>query len=129
IPSAMSRVAPVIPAETDVLCEGCGYTLNGLPDESNCPECGKPIHESIGRERRIRPAWERATTSPTILGGFVRTTAEVMFRPTHFYRTLATRLDPTPAALFARIHWIIAAFLFGLAAFNHLNWYVGTVLL
>src|SRR3954464_620053 len=27
----MSRIAPVVPAETDILCEGCGYTLNGLP--------------------------------------------------------------------------------------------------
>jgi hypothetical protein len=117
----MSRVAPVIPAEADLLCEGCGYTLNGLPDDSNCPECGKPIAESTGVGRREPPAWETATKAR--VGAFLTTSAHVMFRPEHFYRTLATRRETRRSMLFAMVHWIVAALLFGIAATVHAMWY------
>jgi len=118
----MSRVAATLPpAEHDLLCEGCGYTLNGLPDYSNCPECGKPIAESTGVGRREPPAWETAPR-PSI-GAFLATSAHVLFRPTHFYRTLATRRDIRRAASFATIHWIVDAILFGIAAAVHTVWY------
>ena len=55
----MTRVAPVVPAETDLLCERCGYVLNGLPADGRCPECGTPLDESVNY-RRHPPAWERA---------------------------------------------------------------------
>jgi hypothetical protein len=118
----MSRVAATIPpAEQDLLCEGCGYTLNGLPDQSNCPECGKPIAESTGVGRREPPAWELAQRSR--VGAFLTTSAHVLFRPTHFYRTLATRRDIRRARTFAAVHWIVAAALFGVAATVHTMWY------
>ena len=118
----MSRVAATLPpAEHDLLCEGCGYTLNGLPDYSNCPECGEPIAESTGVGRREPPAWETAPR-PSI-GAFLATSAHVLFRPTHFYRTLATRRDIRRAASFATIHWIFDAILFGIAAAVHTVWY------
>ena len=28
-------------------CAECGYNLHGLPPESRCPECGRPIAESV----------------------------------------------------------------------------------
>src|SRR5829696_5597434 len=87
IPSAVTRVAPVIPAENDLLCEGCGYTISGLPESSNCPECGKPIAESIGTQRRL-PAFEQP--GGRTIWNFLATSATALFRPTHFYRTLAT---------------------------------------
>src|SRR4051812_49598289 len=67
----MTRVAPIVPAESDLLCEACGYTLNGLPEDSNCPECGKPIRESIGSERQV-PRWERegGRTMGNLIGTF-----------------------------------------------------------
>src|SRR5437762_3263188 len=99
----MTRAATIIPAETDLLCEGCGYTLNGLPDDSNCPECGKPIIESL-RGRREVPAWERA--GGRSIWNFLVTSAEVTFRPTNFYKTLATRREVRPARQFANIHWL-----------------------
>jgi hypothetical protein len=46
-----------------------------------------------------------------------------LFRPTHFYRTLATRRDIRRAASFATIHWIVDAILFGIAAAVHTVWY------
>lgn len=112
----MTRNSPTVPADTDILCEGCGYILNGLPNDSQCPECGKPIIESTAENLRRPPAWERDK-------GFDRTTLEVIFHPTRFYRMLPTR-DFTPASYrFAKIHWIISACLFGLAAFGHVWWY------
>ncbi|MGB7158900.1 MAG: hypothetical protein WBD40_12580 [Tepidisphaeraceae bacterium] len=118
----MTHVAVAIPAENDLLCEGCGYTLNGLPDDSNCPECGKPIAESTGVGRREPPAWEAIDSSR--VRAFFTTTAAVLFRPTHFYRTLATRRDTRRALVFARVHWIVAAALFGTAATVHTEWFL-----
>ncbi len=43
-----------------ILCEHCGYDLTRMPahTDSKCPECGKPVHESLP-ERRIGSAWQR----------------------------------------------------------------------
>src|SRR5205809_126206 len=118
----MARVAPVIPAETDLLCEGCGYTLNGLPQCGNCPECGKPISESIGGQR-VPPDWERAHDWRQRNRALRTTSWQVIFQPTRFYRTLATRRDIVPASCFARRVWKIAAVCLGLTAAIHATWY------
>src|SRR2546423_4326820 len=109
----MTRVASTIPAEHDILCEGCGYTLNGLPDDGRCPECGKPIAESIGHPR-VPPAWERRgphDSFASAFGTFASTSREVLFHPTRFYKTLATRRDDRAAHRFAQIWWGITAIL------------------
>lgn len=112
----MSRVASAIPAENDLLCESCGYTLNGLPDDSNCPECGKPIAESA-RELRHPPAWELTGR------GFVTTTIAVLLRPAHFYRTFSTRLgNELRAARFSSWHFLLASITLTAAASAHLEW-------
>jgi hypothetical protein len=33
--------------EHTLLCERCGYVIEGLDTEGKCPECGKPIAESL----------------------------------------------------------------------------------
>lgn len=114
----MSRVAPIVPAESDILCEGCGYTLNGLPEDGRCPECGKPLAESIDAARTA-PAWEHSEVHRP--AAFVRTTAAVVFKTTAFYRTLATRLNVRPAHNFARLHWILASILLGATGVMHLR--------
>src|SRR5215217_2871821 len=77
----MTRAASV-PAESDLLCEGCGYVLNGLPEDGRCPECGKPLQESTPA-LRYAPAWERAeSASGGRLKRFSRTTADCILRPT-----------------------------------------------
>ena len=117
----MTPVAATIPTEHDLLCEGCGYTLNGLPDGSNCPECGKPVAESVGSQR-VRPAWERETAGRA--RAFLATSAAVLFRPSHFYRTLATRRDARAARSFGRAHWLIASALMAAAGAIHGLWFL-----
>jgi len=40
------------------LCERCGYDLAGLTAEPACPECGKPVAESLPEHRKGTP-WQR----------------------------------------------------------------------
>lgn len=44
--------------EYTLLCERCGYVLEGLAPSGNCPECGKPIAESLP-ERRVGTPWQQ----------------------------------------------------------------------
>jgi hypothetical protein len=116
-----------IPAETDLLCENCGYVLNGLPPDGagRCPECGKLVSQS-SPDLRTPSAWEAADPAslPARFGAFVATSFAVLFRPTHFYRTLATRGDVRRAAVFAHVHWIISSLFLGWAAYAHARWFI-----
>lgn len=42
----------------ELLCERCGYSLEQIRGERACPECGKPVSESLP-ERRRGTAWQR----------------------------------------------------------------------
>jgi hypothetical protein len=43
-------------AEADLTCSDCGYALRGLPDGAACPECGRPVADSV-RRRQQWLAW------------------------------------------------------------------------
>src|SRR5262245_61893916 len=115
----MPPVASVVPEEADLLCEGCGYTLKGLPTSSNCPECGKPISQSIG-EHRTRSSFEHEQG----VIGFLKTTLDVILRPRFFFEHLKTRVKSRAAVRFARVHRLFATVHLGAAACGHLEWAV-----
>jgi hypothetical protein len=117
----MARVAPRVPELSEILCASCGYVLDGLNPSGQCPECGKPILESIGQER-MPPAWESADHSHRYKA-FVTTSLQIIGHPTHFYRTLNVRGSLESARRFARIHWWLAAILFGIAGATHAVWF------
>jgi len=120
-PAAITNV----PAESDWLCEGCGYTLNGLPTGGNCPECGKPTRESAA-DLRTLPIWEQEDTG-SAPHRFVITSLAVIFRPNSFYRSFATRGRREQSAQFASLHWAVASILFAVAAWVHMDWFLGMI--
>lgn len=52
--------------EFTLLCERCGYVIEGLPTEGACPECGKAIVESLP-ERRVGTPWQQEPSVRSLL--------------------------------------------------------------
>lgn len=118
----MPSAAASVPAPEALLCEQCGYVLTGLPADGHCPECGRPIADSDPAHRHP-PAWETAIHAR--FSAFLHTTVVVLFQPSRFYRTFATRSASLRAAhRFALWHWLIVSILLALAAVVHLNVFV-----
>jgi uncharacterized membrane protein len=113
----MARVAPNIPALTDLLCEHCGYTLNGLPADARCPECGALLRDSVDDGRAPSP-WE-APGPRGRASAFVATTMAVLLRPTGFFRHLSARVPGQAARRFAWAHATLTSMLFGFTAMGY----------
>lgn len=56
-PAAVEVPGAVVAEEAP--CRGCGYLLRGISREGKCPECGRAVAESLGREllRYRDPFW------------------------------------------------------------------------
>lgn len=124
----MPSFGSTAPADTDLLCESCGYILNGLNASNTngvCPECGEPLADSIEPGHR-RPAAVESTRS-----GFWATTLQVLVRKRKFFRQTLSRptsagVDVRRVARFGQVHRAIAGVLFGAAAAVHLAWMAET---
>lgn len=62
--------------EYTLLCEKCGYIIDGLETSGNCPECGKPIAESLPYERPGSP-WQRKAS----IWALIKTWHQVLRHP------------------------------------------------
>ncbi len=63
-----SRMAKPTPWKDQytLLCEKCGYVLEGLDQAGVCPECGKSIAESLP-ERRVGTPWQKKASAWSLL--------------------------------------------------------------
>lgn len=109
------------PEETDILCENCGYMLNGLPASGNCPECGTTIDISVSERFRQPSLWEIIGDPRPKWLRFLITTSQIILHPKRFYRSSTSRGPIDIAHQFAQIHWWISALILGLAAWIHWN--------
>ncbi len=87
-----------------LLCETCGYGLAGLPETSDCPECGTPIARSLPTQR----AGSRWLRRPGLFS-WARTNWDVVRHPKTTFRSL--QLVGTGWRPFLAINLLIAAFL------------------
>jgi hypothetical protein len=99
--TAAHESAGEVPAEYDVFCEGCGYSLAGIVAD-RCPECGKPYDASelpfarIPWLHRRRIGWVYAYCATVLM---------VIFRTRRFARELCrpVRISLPDARKFRRV--------------------------
>ncbi|MGD8454038.1 MAG: hypothetical protein PVJ57_19670 [Phycisphaerae bacterium] len=89
-------------------CEGCAYELTMLPVTGRCPECGRPVAESLP-ERRALPTFARERGLLGVSVGYSQTLWAALFG-TRFARTTCVCQGQRAARRFA----VITAVLVGL---------------
>lgn len=101
--------------EFTLLCERCGYVVEGLDPAGNCPECGKPIAESLP-EQRVGTAWQQAPSLRT----YLLTALSTLLSP---MRTLdAIRVNPENGRMLAAWHHRIATIIVGVVLLIAVAW-------
>ncbi len=81
--------------DATLLCEQCGYVLEGLDAGGACPECGQKIAESLPSRRmgtpfQVSPGWR----------GFLRQCRMLMLRPAELFVRMRVESDPNALLFF-----------------------------
>lgn len=84
------------------LCETCGYGLAGLPESASCPECARPIRDSLPIARAGSP-WQQG---PGFVA-WVRSSWSVVRHPRLFFRQI--RIHPHRARSLLALNLTLAA--------------------
>lgn len=95
------RTEADLPETHDPWCDVCGYNLIAAQVSGRCPECGRPVLESIGDHKRLPTEWEQNPT-PLRLGAVFRQLSLLVWRP----RTLFFSM-PTLCGQRAAQRWLI----------------------
>lgn len=104
--------------EYTLLCERCGYALEGLDPAGTCPECAKPIAESLP-ERRTGTPWQRDPSTRA----WARTALATLLHPNKTLERLHADTERASAGLlwcyvlFASLCVPIGPVLFGVYSF------------
>ncbi|MFO0858039.1 MAG: hypothetical protein U0640_11865 [Phycisphaerales bacterium] len=86
-----------------LLCEDCGYSIEGLEDESKCPECGTSVASSLPAARP-GTLWQHKSS----LTNWCRTNWNALRHPKHMFRTM--KIDKGSSNSLLAINILIASF-------------------
>ncbi len=95
--------------EFTLLCERCGYVVDGLASGGACPECGLPIEDSLPESRAGSP-WQRRPGFVPLL----RTWWRALRHPLRTFDTM--RVEPDRDRWLIRWSIAVAAFIGGVLA-------------
>ena len=98
------RAPADLPPEKTPQCDECGYDLHMSDPAGRCPECGRPVAQSLDPVHRQPTAWER---DPRVTGlALIRQqTREVIRRPRELFFGMPT-MTGQPAAQRWLILWM-----------------------
>lgn len=81
-------MSKAVPSIATTLCERCGYVIDDLDQQPNCPECGLPIEDSQPFNRR-GTCWQR---DPSVRS-LARLAVDIHKRPLEVFRQLHAGRD------------------------------------
>ena len=88
--------------EFELLCERCGYVVEGLPREGNCPECGRSIESSLPGARAGSP-WQRGPG----VASWIKTAAQTLRSPRRLVRNV--QIEARTTKTLRRTNTVIAS--------------------
>jgi len=100
---ALGAVPAQPPEPVGPRCVGCGYSLEHVPADGRCPECGESTDKSLSPLTRPGLVWQ-------VRGGavpFVRTAWSLLWRPSGNYARLLTRDHEERSWIFERVQFAL----------------------
>jgi hypothetical protein len=106
----MERREATRPAVRELLCDRCGYSLEGTPNTPVCPECG--LDFAASRAMRVGSPWQRRPS----LWSWLKTVVLMIFRPRRTLGIVSFDNDDSNFRLFLCNVLIVPGCVFMLAA-------------